>query len=107
MNKMSMDILKMSDAIAKLDSAILNLENIYKELNDRMQTIGDSSESWNGDSQNAAYKCYINIANGYPKAIDQMVSLRDFLEDALNSYIVSDSVLNKSVDNNEAGLDVQ
>ena len=106
-NKMVMDIVEMTNTITKIDNTIQKLENAYKELNDRMKDINDSSEIWNGESQSAAYKRYVTIANDFPNSIDQMKALRNFLENALNSYIVGDSVLDKSINNNEAGLDVE
>ena len=107
MNKMVMNIVEMTSIISKLDEKIQSLENIFKELNNRMKDIDGSSDVWNGESQNAACKCYVTIANDFPKTIEQLKALRVFLENALNSYLVGDSVLNKSIDNNEAGLDVE
>lgn len=107
MNNMVMNIVEMTNIIAKIDEAIQRLENEFKDLNNRVKEIDGSSDLWSGDEQNAAYKCYVTIANDFPRTIEQLKSLRIFLENALNSYMVGDSVLNKSVENNNDGLDIK
>lgn len=107
MNKIVMNIVEITDTISKLDETIQKLENVYKELNNRMLEISDSGDTWNGDSQNVAYKNYLTISNGFPDSIDQMKAVRNLLENALNSYIIGDSILNKSIENNKAGLDIE
>ena len=107
MSKIVLNIVEMSQAISKLDEIIEKVENIYKEMNNKMKEIDGSGSSWSGDSQQEAYKCYLAISSEFPNSLNKIKSIKQFLENVLNSYINSDNSLNESINKNIAGLDLE
>ena len=107
MSKMVLNIVEMTQAISKLDGMIEKLENTYKDINTKMKCIDGTSDTWEGDTQSEAYKCYLTIASDFPNSLDKMKALRLFLENALNSYINGDKTIYESIDKNIEGLDFE
>lgn len=96
----------MKDIISKLDLEINKLESIYNELDSKVSCINESSDIWSGDCQKKAYDNYLSISSDFPNIVNQMKSLKIFLENTLNNYLNSDKVLNDSIENNKDDLDV-
>lgn len=106
MNDILIDYEQVSQIITSLDNEIKKLEDIYNEINNKMKAIDGSSDIWKGFAQERAYQNYLNISNEYPNTINQMKSLKLFLENSLNNYINGDNKINESIENNLKELDI-
>ena len=106
MNDILIDYEQVSQIITSLDNEIKKLEDIYNEINNKMKAIDGSSDIWNGFAQESAYQNDLNISNEYPNTINQMKSLKLFLENSLNNYINGDNKINESIENNLKELDI-
>ena len=98
---------EMKNAISKLEDQISKLEEIYKEIDNKMKDIDDSSSILSGDVEKAAYNYYLKISSGFPNSINQMKSLKVFLENTLNNYINSDKKLNDNIEDNKEELEIK
>ena len=106
MNSILIDSEQISQTITQIDNEIKNLETIYSEINDKVQIIDGSHDTWRGLTQEKAYENYQNIYSDFSKTINQMKSLKLFIENSLNNYINGDNKINENIENNKDELDI-
>lgn len=98
---------EMKNTISKLDEEISKLESIYNDIDNKMKEIDENSDIFSGDVEKTAYDYYLKISSGFPNSINQMKSLKVFLENTLSNYMNSDQKLNKSIEDNKDNLEIK
>ena len=106
MNDIEVNVDELTKIITKLDSKISELETIYGELDTKLKVIDGSSDIWSGNTQKNAYDNYLNISKGFQNTLNQVKSLKIFLQTTLDNYLNSDKSLNENIENNKEKLDV-
>ena len=106
MNKILIDYEQMSQTISLLDNEIKKLETIYNELDNKIKATIISGDIWSGFTADRAKESYLSISKEYSNTINQMKSLKIFLENTLNNYINGDSKINESIEKNLKELDI-
>lgn len=107
MNNIMINEGEISKIISKLQGKIVELENIYKDLNNKMKIIDESSEELNGDIRQSVYDAYKKISDSFPDSINQMNSLKIFLQDMLDSYTSEDKNINETIEKNVDNLTIK
>ncbi len=97
---------ELASIISKLDERIKKLEDIHNELDSKVKDIDGSSEIWSGETQKKAYDNYLEYSKDFTNSINNIKSLKIFLENTLNNYLNSDKKINDSIDKNEDNLDI-
>ena len=106
MNDIVINVDELTKIITKLDNKISELETIYNELDTKLKVIDGSTNIWSGDTQKSAYDNYLNISKDFPNTINQVKSLKIFLQTTLDNYLNSDKSLNEDIENNKEELDI-
>lgn len=106
MNDIKVNVDELTKIITKLDNKMSELETIYNELDTKLKVIDGSSDVWSGNTQKDAYNNYLNISKGFQNTLNQVKSLKIFLQTTLDNYLNSDESLNEDIEKNKDELDV-
>lgn len=106
MNNIYINEEELTSIISKLNNKIESIKSIYKELDDKIKNTVDSKDIWDGEVQKKAYDKYLNLSNGFSNSINQMESLKIFLQNTLDNYINGDNSINNDIEKNSEDLSI-
>ena len=90
----------------KLDEKVKKLEELYRELDNKMEVLNGSDNTWKGKAQEAFYEHYTGVSAHFPDIIDQLNSYVLFLAETIENYEKRDKDMNTDIDNNEDNLSI-
>lgn len=106
MKNIEIDTQELEAIISELDKKIISVSDTMNEINNGMNKIDGSYDTWKGNSQAAVYKSYLTIANKFPVIINRLREYSQFLKDTVTNYNTMEKSIENEIDNKEESLDI-